>query len=210
MRPTIARELLQAQEKRHWKTVTKLRQANINSIWKFYQKLLSQRTEYPFVPPFGVFLQLPAIKILQSSDMAAAELSVKAAVGGKKSGAFMLNMVKQQIDSWAEGVKREMLEKLGGSSEWNKLVPTRRMPHPVLRLEARWKCQICDSVEPKYEIDECLDFAGVCRHECREKDGMKRKKGEATQAWSSSNFVKDEQASNKHKNPLIRSLPCSC
>lgn len=38
------------------------------------------------------------------------------------------------------------------------------MTHPVLRLDARWKCKVGNQVEPKYDADGCLDFAGVCRH----------------------------------------------
>ncbi len=192
LRPTLARELLQSRQKKRWKSVTRLRQANLNPIWKFYQKRLSNREDYPYLPTFAIFLQLPAIQILKSSDLAAAEIGVGTAANGNT---FLNDMVKQQVDKWVEEVKREMLVTLGGSDEWNDMVPARRMPHPVLRFDSRWKCKVCDDVEPKYKVDGCLDFAGVCRHECREKDGIKRKRGATTQIWSTSNFVKDEQAS---------------
>lgn len=192
MRPAIAQDLHRLQEKKDRKAVKRLQETSRNKIWKFYQKLMSQPEHYPHLPPFAVFLQLPAIQFLQSSDLATAKIEVETAISGKT---FMKDMIKQQIEKWVEQAKRELLKILGGSSEWNNMVPAHRMPHPVLRLYARWKCKVCGGVERKYEIDECLDFAGACRHQCPEKDGKKRRKGAATQTWSASNFVKDEQVS---------------
>ncbi|KAF9446017.1 hypothetical protein P691DRAFT_777169 [Macrolepiota fuliginosa MF-IS2] len=191
MRPAIAQDLYRLQEKKNAKIVTRLQETNLNSLWKLYQKLMSSPEHYPYLPPFTVFLQLPTVKLLRSSDLAAAKIDVKTATRGN---AFTKEMLTQDIDKWVAEAKRALLEILGGSSEWNVMVPANRMPHPVLRLDARWKCKPCNSVEHKYEMDECLDFAGACRHQCPEKDGKKKRKGSATRAWSADNFVKDEQA----------------
>lgn len=188
----IARELHELKEERDRKVMMRLRETNLKSVWKFYQKLMSQPEHYPCLPPFSVFLELPAIQLLQSSDLVTAKIDVKTAVRGKT---FMKGMLKQEIDDWVEIAKRGLLETIGGSSEWNNMVPAHRMPHPVLRLNARWKCRICDDVEAKYEMDGCLDFAGVCRHQCKEKERKKRGKGTTAPAWNISNFIKDEQVS---------------
>ena len=45
---------------------------------------------------------------------------------------------------------------MNASVEWSSIVPTRRMTHPVLRLDARWKCKVCNQVEHKYDVDGCL------------------------------------------------------
>lgn len=215
LRPIIARELHSYQQKRDRKIVLKLRQNNLTDIWKYYQKLLSQPETYPILPSFPVFLQLPAVQLLQSPELANAKISVKSAVNDKS---FMSKMIKEQILKWVDGVKRDLLEKLvaKGSTEgkgkgkeeweWDKMAVTRNVPHPVLRLNVWWRCKVCDSVENDYEEDGCLDFHGVCRHQCKEKGGKKLKKGETSHAWNVNNFVRDEQV--RLSRPEVFSILC--
>ncbi|KXN84386.1 hypothetical protein AN958_12645 [Leucoagaricus sp. SymC.cos] len=192
MRQTIAHELYTFQQRKEARNLIRLRESNIADLWKYYQKLLSKPKVYPFLPPFSTFLELPAVKLLRSTDLAQAKLDVKNAVAENSP---VKNMVKQQISTWVKQAKRDFLEKMGGSDEWNNMAEANRMPHPVLRLDAWWKCQVCDGVEPRYESDECLDFAGACRHQCQEEDRRKKRKGTATRPWSANNFVRDDQAS---------------
>ncbi|KAF5357021.1 hypothetical protein D9756_006670 [Leucocoprinus leucothites] len=201
LRPTISRELYLFQRKKEAKIQTRLREANADNIFKLYQKLMSQPVTYPNLPPFAVFLNFPATKILQSSELVEAGYDVRSAVAGKSC---IMGMLKKQIEEWAEKAKQEMLNSLDESADWNSMVSGRRMTHPVLRLDAWWKCKICNRVEPKYDIDGCLDFAGVCRHQCQEEDKKKKKKGAVTRTWSAGNFVKDDQASAVMKQCLER------
>lgn len=189
MRPVIAHEFHDFKVRNDRKKMIKLRESNKKDIWKFYQKLMSQPTIFPILPSFALFLQLPSMKLLQSSELMAAKVDVKTAV---RSRGFLKTMVKEEVEKWVETAKRQMLATMGGSTEWNHMVAARRMPHPVLRLDARWKCKLCNTVEPKYENDGCLDFAGVCRHQCRDKTKQKRGE-ESSAAWDINNFVRDEQ-----------------
>ncbi|KAF9444847.1 hypothetical protein P691DRAFT_777987 [Macrolepiota fuliginosa MF-IS2] len=201
LRPTIARELHTFQQTRDHKTILKLRQRNLQDIWKYYQKLASQRQKsHSILPPFPVFLELPAVKMLQLPDLSKSKISVKSAV---KDQSFMNIMIKDQITRWVEEAKRDLLatleltgegNKVHAEWEWDEMAPARRVPHPVLRPNAWWRCKICDSVDSRCAVDKCLDFDGVCRHQCKEKDGKKRKKGMTSRPWSAGNFVKDEQA----------------
>jgi hypothetical protein len=199
MRSLIAYELYEYKEKRDRKRMMRLRETNKKDIWKYYQKLMSQPENYPILPPFTLFLELPSIVLLQSSDLRDAKIDVRTAV---RSKGFLKTMVKDEVENWVERAKRQMLGTIGGSAKWNNMVAARRMPHPVLRFAARWKCKLCNTVEPRYENDGCLDFAGVCRHQC--KGRTKKKRGEeGSTAWNINNFVQDEQVSVL--NPL---LPC--
>jgi hypothetical protein len=169
-------------------------------VWKYYQKLRSHEEEYPILPSFPVFLTLPAVQLLRSPNLAEAQISVKAAVSenGHENG-LLRGLLEQQLASWEEKVKLEMLQTLDPSGSlmrtWKTRVPTSRVPHPVCRLDALWKCKECHSVESSYAASECLDFRGICLHQCKERDGKKKKKrkGESGQVWSVDNFVKDEQ-----------------
>jgi hypothetical protein len=191
MRPQIASELYEFKERWDRKKVMRLRESNKKDIWKHYQKLMSQPEKYPILPPFSLFLNLPSIKLLQSSDLRDAKIDVRTAVGSK---GFLKTMMKEELENWAEKAKRQMLATIGGSTKWNNMVATRRLPHPVLRLDARWICKLCHNVEPKYENDGCFDFAGICRHQCKER--TKKKRGEeGSVIWDLNNFVQDEQVS---------------
>jgi len=161
LRPTIAHELYCLQQRKEAMSRIRLGETNTNSLWKLYQKLMSRPATYPYLPPFSVFWEFPAIKILQSLELTKAGYDVKKATADKSC---IIGMLKQQIEEWVDQVKQEMLKTMNASVEWSSIAPTRRMTHPVLRLDARWKCKVCNQVEPKYDADGCLDFAGVCRH----------------------------------------------
>ncbi|KXN81672.1 hypothetical protein AN958_03919 [Leucoagaricus sp. SymC.cos] len=194
LRPIVARELRDFHEKQDRTAAKHLREKNIDHIWKYYQKLMSRTNEYPTLPSFPVFLTLPSVQFLRSPALSAAKISVETATADT---GFMKDMIKHEIGKWEEQVKIDLLKTLDPSGalleEWKKRVPTSREVHPVNRLDARWKCRICDTVENRYARDECLDFMGVCRHQCKESGGKKRK-GKTTRPWSIDNFVKDQQA----------------
>jgi len=195
----IAHELYQYQQKKEAISRIRLQEANTSSLWKLYQKLMSGPRTHPHLPPFSIFLELPATKILQSMDLVKAGYDVKSATAGKSC---IIGMLEQQIEEWVDRTKHEMSKILNASAEWESMVPARRMTHPVLRLDARWKCKVCNQVERKYEYDGCLDFAGVCRHQCAEEDRRKKKRGTVTRAWDASHFVRDEQVIN-FRSPVL-------
>lgn len=195
LRPIIAQELQEFYEKQTHRTVMRLRQKNFDHIWKYYQGLRSRGDEYSILPSFPVFLTFSAVQFLQSLDLAAAKITVKAA--GSEGGPLKA-MLKHQINSWVEQVKYGLLKTIDPSGsltkEWKTRAPTSLVPHPVLQPDALWKCRVCHSVEPRYAMDECLDFKGVCMHQCKEKDGNKRGRGKTSHMWSVDNFVRDAQA----------------
>jgi len=160
---------------------------------------MSQPLTYPHLPPFSIFLELPATKILQSMDMVKAGYDVKSATAGKSC---IIGMLEQQIEEWVNRTKHEMSKILNAPAGWESMVPARRMTHPVLRLDARWKCKVCNQVGRKYEYDGCLDFAGVCHHQCTEEDRRKKKRGTVTHVWDASHFVRDEQVINL-RSPVL-------
>lgn len=199
LRPAIARELYQYEQRKEAISRIRLQEANPSSLWKLYQKLMSRSKTYPHLPPFCVFLELPAIKILQSMELVKAGCDVKGATAGKSC---IIGMLEQQIGEWVDRAKHEMSKILNVSADWESMVSARRMTHPVLRLDARWKCKICNQVERRYEYDGCLDFAGVCHHQCAEEDRRKKKRGTVTRAWNASHFVRDEQVINL-RSPVL-------
>jgi hypothetical protein len=181
-----------------------IQKKNPNQIWKYYQKLMSQ-DELSILPPYPVFLSLPAVQMLQSRDLSSAKVSVKKAVSEK---GFLKDLIKQQIRQWVKNARYEMLMTIDPSGalskEWKTKAPTSADPHPVTRLDALWKCKACNSVDDRGSR-ECLDFVGVCQHLCKEKGG-KKKRATASHPWNIDNFVRDEQVSEncmKRRRVLI-------
>lgn len=193
LRPIVAHELQDYHENRDRQTAMRLQKENPTQIWKFYQKLISQ--DGPVLPSFPVFLTLPAVKLLQSPDLVSAKVSVKTATSDR---GVLKKLVEQQVKEWGEKVKIDLMNTMDPSGSvaqaWKNRVPTSKEPHPVDRHGIMWKCKVCNWVENPWTMDECFDFEGVCRHQCKEAGG-KKKRGTTSRPWSIDNFVIDEQVS---------------
>jgi hypothetical protein len=191
-------EIYEYREKQDKKIIMGLKKNNISQIWRYYQRLLCQKyddnTGLAF-PTFPVFLSLPAVQFLRSPDLADAKVSMKTATS--KQEGFINDMVKHQLRKWTNQVKMDLLKTIDPPDaivkEWKKRMLTSTTPPQVCGPNAWWKCRVCNTVETCYALNECLDFRGVCRHQCKEKDGKMKRRGTVSQPWSVDNFVRDEQ-----------------
>jgi len=99
-------------------------------------------------------------------------------------------VLTEQLNDWTRKARDELAAVLG-SPNWQ--TSNIRMVHPVERFTTRFKCRACNSVALRYAADECLDFQGVCSHECTVQ-GKKKGKEKGVKKWNAEKFYKDEQA----------------
>ncbi|KXN84398.1 hypothetical protein AN958_12657 [Leucoagaricus sp. SymC.cos] len=193
LRPIVAQELHEFHVKQDHRTIMRLQKENLDQLWKYYQKLMSQRCYSFGLPSFPVFLALPAVQILQSRELMEAKVSIKAAL--VKNGAIE-RMLEHQLKSWESRAYSDLFKKFDPSGTlmevWKTQRATTKAQHPLNRPDVLWKCKVCDSVDTDQMVYECLDSRAVLRHQCKEKGG-KKKKGITSQPWSIDNFVRDEQ-----------------
>jgi hypothetical protein len=106
-----------------------------------------------------------------------------------KNSALVAELVAADLKTWMASAREKLSESLG-FPKWRSASKTRL--HPLDRITARFRCQGCGKVAKRYEKERCLDFAGVCAHECPSDDKKARKPVD----WSADRFIKDEKASN--------------
>jgi hypothetical protein len=173
--------------------------SNRTQVSQHYHRLVSSATKVAVMPSLSQFRAMPILDLLQSASASTptpTQVSRKAAKT-KKAAAVALELktptlVSQLLDAelakWRKGAEAALAVTLG-VPEWK--TARRNRLHPVTRLTARWKCGQCQSVGSAYKWDGCLDYEGVCKHECTKTRKQKTKKGAS--GWKAENFVKDDK-----------------
>nr|GAT60455.1 predicted protein [Mycena chlorophos] len=184
----------------------RLREAGIreqrSQVETHYQRLLTKaRAQVPplAMPALPEFRTMPVLKLLQGPSVKptrARTSKEKAPTVGsnlKERDSLLSQMLNQELDQWRKDAERNLGAVLGFPVDW-KTAKSNILP-PAKRLTARWTCGRCQKVERSYKWDECMDFQGVCRHECPgTRESTRHPRREST--WKAENFVKDEQAVN--------------
>ncbi|KAH7922757.1 hypothetical protein BV22DRAFT_1131164 [Leucogyrophana mollusca] len=134
------------------------------------------------LPTLAEFRKLPVMKVMVGK-LSSASTGV---AGELKSSPLIRELIRDDLKKWTESVRATLSITLG-CPEWKSASKTRL--HPLDRLTARFKCKKCDKVAKRYSVDGCLDFAGVCAHQCPHLN----KKEAAKYVWSPDQFVKDEK-----------------
>ncbi|KAF7297294.1 hypothetical protein MIND_00962600 [Mycena indigotica] len=168
-----------------------------------YSKLLTEsRSQVPPtpIPALPEFRTMPILQLLHSDTSSAAARktrpSRKTLIASRKlkdTESIVSKMLDSELDRWRAAAEQDLGATLGFPVEW-KTAKSNTL-HPVQRLTARWSCTRCGKVARPYTWDECMDFIGVCRHECRGSREPKRQPRKES-LWKASNFVKDDQAIN--------------
>ncbi|KAJ6541129.1 hypothetical protein B0H10DRAFT_2137610 [Mycena sp. CBHHK59/15] len=189
-------EMIHVQEKRQRSLDEITTKTNRTQIDQHYQRLVSASASkvLPF-PSLAQFRAMPILDLLQSSSA-----SASAAIGPTakkvpgishelKSATLVNQLLTSELARWRSGAEAALLVTLG-LPEW-KTARNNRL-QPVARLTARWNCGQCGGVAKAYKWDECLDYEGVCKHECP----MSKKKNKGETGWKAERFVKDDKAIN--------------
>lgn len=171
---TIRKKKERRESERNYTTVLK-------DINRYYDGLLSGKEHGP-LPTRSIFQHLPIIQqcldlVSPANEDIAESLRKQPALRG---------IVARQLRNWQQDTKTGLGTILGISvSDTTKLGGL----HPTERMTARYLCSKCHHLAARYQMDESLDLAGVCGHECRA--GGRRN----VRKWNISNFTKDEQVS---------------
>ena len=96
---------------------------------------------------------------------------------------------------WRDEVRSGIvLQILGSATTVLKPGSKPKVVHPAERISARFQCLRCKDGGDK---DLCLDFAGVCSHECKTNISMPHAQRVAWRIWKISLFAKDEKVSSE-------------
>jgi len=175
-------QLLKMQEHRKNKQNEASYRQRRNDVEQYYNRLRSTGT---VVPSLSEFRKLPVMKTVQGSVAGPRPNSKGLALDLKKSG-LVAEFVTADLNNWMEPV-RERLSQLLGFSRWKSASKTKL--HPLDRITAWFSCQRCGKVSKKYEAERCLDFTGVCTHECPDHG----KKNQRPVNWNVEWFVIDQK-----------------
>ncbi|EGO03801.1 hypothetical protein SERLA73DRAFT_83960 [Serpula lacrymans var. lacrymans S7.3] len=142
------------------------------------------KSEGNFVlPTLAEFRKLPVMQLVQGK----VGTSNNSFAGDLKNSLLIAELIQGDLRKWMEPVVDALSSELGYPN-W-KSASTKKLS-PVKRLTARFKCKRCDRVAKKYSNDGCLDFEGVCAHQCPHLSEKEAKQG----SWRVEDFVKDEKA----------------
>ncbi|KAJ7126137.1 hypothetical protein C8R44DRAFT_781112 [Mycena epipterygia] len=189
----IETEMISIQEKRQRSTSEATIRTNRAHIEQHYQRLLSaSHNKVAPLPSLSEFRAMPILDLLQSpSAPATTDRKTKKAPGVAhelKTETLVNQMLTSELERWRKSAEAALGATLG-IPEW-KTARNNRL-HPVARLTARWNCGQCGKLARAYKWDECLDYEGVCKHEC-----TKSKKRTKESLWKAGQFVKDVKAVN--------------
>ncbi|KAJ7927542.1 hypothetical protein B0H13DRAFT_2312484 [Mycena leptocephala] len=170
---------------------------NRAQVEQHYQRLISTaRSQVPVVPlpSLAEFRAMPILDLLQSPSASATAPSGKPKKGPGvalelKSETLVNNLLTSELTRWRKDAETALGATLG-LSEW-KTARNNKL-HPVARLTARWNCGKCGRVARPYKWDECLDYQGVCKHECTKS----KKRSPRESVWKAEQFVRDDKAIN--------------
>ena len=188
MREEIESQLLAIADKRERRKAEISLMKNRGDVETVYNRLRSTQA-YPYMPSLPTFRKLPIIEMLQSAERPTTVASVSDALQNDK---VMKELLAAQLRKWVNNAKDELGILLGFPKKWKSA--SQNILHPVERVTGRFLCKSCGCVEPKYQTDGCMDFAGVCLHVCvagnKEKGRLRTGK---KALWDPANFVKDEK-----------------
>ncbi|KAG2131705.1 uncharacterized protein EDB93DRAFT_1177587 [Suillus bovinus] len=185
MKPLIEAQLLRMQTHRQNQENEASYRQRRDDVKQYYDRLRSAGT---VVPTLHEFRKLSVMTTMQGSVTGSRPNSSGLAKDMKNS-ALIAELVAADLRTWMASA-REKLSELLGFPKWRSASKTKL--HPLDRITARFRCQGCGKVAKRYETERCLDFAGVCAHECPSNDKKDRKPVD----WSVDRFIKDEKASN--------------
>ncbi|KAJ6473526.1 hypothetical protein C8R47DRAFT_1144696 [Mycena vitilis] len=190
----IEAEMVSAQERQVRRADEATIKTSREQVEQHYNRLVSQsRSKVPPVPlpSLSEFRAMPILDLLQSPSTSTLTMpGGRPKKGSKvahslKSETLVNDLLNTELARWRKGAETALGASLGfpawKTARNNKL-------HPVARLTARWNCTKCGKVGRAYKWDECLDYAGVCRHECT--------KAKQKESWTPQQFVKDDTAVN--------------
>ncbi|KAJ7512674.1 hypothetical protein B0H11DRAFT_1946827 [Mycena galericulata] len=188
--PQIESEMISYHEKEERRTDEATIRTNRAQVEQHYQRLLSApRIKWAPLPSLAVFRAMPILDLLQSAS--ASMPSEPHAKSKKKTpgvahelqkDTLIRQLLTSELARWRKSAEAGLGAALG-IPEW-KTARSNKL-HPCARLTARWNCGTCSKVARPYKWDECLDYEGVCKHECQ--------KGKKS-TWKVEQFVKDEKA----------------
>lgn len=185
IKPLVEAQLLKMQTHRQNKENEASYRQRRDDVEQYYNRLRSAGT---VVPSLYEFRKLSVMTTMQGSVTGSRPNSSGLAKDMKNS-ALVAELVAADLKTWMASAREKLLELLG-FPKWRNASKTRL--HPLDRITARFRCQGCGKVAKRYEKERCLDFAGVCAHECPSDN----KKDKRPVDWSVDRFVKDEKASN--------------
>ncbi|KAG1871846.1 hypothetical protein DFJ58DRAFT_762568 [Suillus subalutaceus] len=177
IKPLVEAQLLKMQIHRQNKENEASYRQRRDDVEQYYNRLRSAGT---VLPSLYEFRKLSVMTTMQGSVTGSRPNSSGLAKDMKNS-ALVAELVAADLKTWMASAR----EKIWRSASKMKL-------HPLDRITARFRCQGCGKVAKRYEKELCLDFAGVCAHECPSDD----KKNKKPVDWSVDRFIKDEKASN--------------
>jgi hypothetical protein len=172
-------QLLKMQEHRQNRQNEASYRQRRDDVEQYYNRL---RSAGRIVPSLSEFRKLPVMKTVQGSVTGPRPNSRGLALDLKKSG-LVAELVTADLKKWMELVRERLFESLG-FPRWRSASKTKL--HPLDRVTAWFRCQRCRKVSKRYEVERCLDFTGVCAHECPNHD-------QKAVDWSVDWFVKDEK-----------------
>ncbi|KAF8136000.1 hypothetical protein K438DRAFT_1738533 [Mycena galopus ATCC 62051] len=192
----VETEMISMQDKQMRRTNEATLRGNRAQVEQHYQRLVSaSRSRVPPdpLPSLTEFRAMPVLHLLQSPAFASApkpKIKKVPGVTHELQGESLVNqMLTSELTRWRKNAEA-LLGATLGITEW-KTARSNKL-HPVARLTARWNCGKCGKVAGAYKWDECLDYHGVCKHECPQS-----KKGkEPLWSWKAENFVRDDKAIN--------------
>ena len=188
MRESIEESLLVTNERRGRRDAEISLMENRAGVESLYKRL---RTEgnHPYLPSLSAFRELPVISMIQTTERTKVTKSVADVL---RTNPVMADLLKSQLTKWTEKAKQDLGVVLGFPKNWKHA--SKNVLHPVERVTGRFLCTRCERVDVKYRGDGCLDFAGVCRHECGVGNEKRGRGGKGKKwKWNSSTFVKDEK-----------------
>lgn len=187
-------------QQRERKRFESLRKENLAALAALYQRFRSEEPAM-ILPPFPMFLRLPTVEgSLLNFDSYKVEdhpRKRKERVARVRSLRDLVTkpeihiVVKAELSKWEVNARRSFADALG-FPRWVSANAT--VLHPLDRLTARFRCKICHTVSNHYKMDSCLDFVGVCRHECKTPDG--KDENEKSESWDASRFERDQKVSS--------------
>lgn len=185
----IEAELIAVQDRGERRTNESSTAANGDEIKRHYDRLVSLNlhSKSAPLPSLSVFRTLPIVALLQKPSVppGTKKKNKIPGVGQVLEGedSLIKHILSRDLGGWRKSVEAGLSVTLG-IPEW-KTARNNRL-HPLARVTARWTCSKCGKVARGYRWDECLDFEGVCQHECRKGKGKES-------SWKAEQFVKDDK-----------------
>lgn len=185
IKPLVETQLLKMQTHRQNRENEESYRQRRDDVEQYYNRLRSAGT---IVPSLYEFRKLSVMMTMQGSVTGSRPNSSGLAKDMKNSP-LVAELVAADLKTWMASA-REKLSELLGFPKWRSASKTKL--HPLDRITARFRCQRCEKVSKRYEMERSLDFPGVCAHECPSDD----KKNKKPVDWNADRFVKDGKASN--------------